>query len=421
MKRTLLETLWIGAVAASVAVGLQMSGLLARPGSALARALGRVSTEPVGFGYLCFVILLSFAVAWVMLVVTGVARRAILLILLLGELIGVGWLLPSVHFSFPPLPAIIAVAVAAILVFSVGATRANRTRRAIMHGFAGRLAQDGIDRLVASDSSDFAEPRTHDASFVFCEIANEAELIEELSASSYAQLTREFVDCARESFLREGGYLHAADGEGIRILFGIPNASSRHAVEAARAALAFHAGFRTAAAARPESLGKIDLRIGIGSGKAVASLMGKDGECQVMIAGEPFDLARRLAEANLVYGSEILLDPLTFRVARDEIVARPIDFLTGAESHERLEVYELLALAEKATDEEIARRDRFWTGIVYFREQRWNEALAEFNHARSNNGVIDGPLEWYLRRLEPLCLRVASEPAPALKPLAPLW
>src|SRR5215471_15365285 len=105
MKRTLLETLWIGAVAAAVAIGLQMSGLLARPGAALARALGRFSSEPVGFGYLCFVILLSFAVAWVLLAVTGVARRAIFLILVLGELVGAGWLFSSGHFSFPPLPA----------------------------------------------------------------------------------------------------------------------------------------------------------------------------------------------------------------------------------------------------------------------------------------------------------------------------
>ena len=50
--------------------------------------------------------------------------------------------------------------------------------------------------------------------------------------------------------------------------------------------------------------------------------------------------------------------------------------------------------------EAMARRDRFWTGVVYFRERRWNEALAEFNRARS--GERDEPLQWYLRRLEPL-------------------
>ncbi len=139
-----------------------------------------------------------------------------------------------------------------------------------------------------------------------------------------------------------------------------------------------------------------------------------------MIAGEPFEVARRLARANQIYGSEILLGPRTFSAAGKAIVARPIDFLRSHEAHDRLEVYELLALAEKATAEEIARRDRFWTAIVYFRERRWNEAFAEFNRVRAENGASDEPLEWYLRRLEPLCQQTATEPAPVAEPLVPL-
>jgi hypothetical protein len=139
-----------------------------------------------------------------------------------------------------------------------------------------------------------------------------------------------------------------------------------------------------------------------------------------VIAGEPFDVARRLARANQIYGSEILLGPRAFSAAGKAIVARPIDFLRGEEAHDRLEVYELLSLTEKATAEEIARRDRFWTAIVYFRERRWNEALAEFNRARAENGAPDRPLQWYLRRLEPLCLQMATEPVPAAKAFVPL-
>ena len=122
-------------------------------------------------------------------------------------------------------------------------------------------------------------------------------------------------------------------------------------------------------------------------------------------------MARRLARVNQIYGSQILLGPRTFSEARKDIVARPIDFLRSAAAHERLEVYELLALTENATAEEIIRRDRFWTAIVFFRERRWNEALAEFNRARGDNGELDEPLQWYLRRLEPVCLNMTTEPA----------
>ncbi|MEO6870723.1 MAG: hypothetical protein ABI233_00715, partial [Chthoniobacterales bacterium] len=87
--------------------------------------------------------------------------------------------------------------------------------------------------------------------------------------------------------------------------------------------------------------------------------------------------------------------------------------------HDRLEVYELLALAAEASESEIACRDSFWKGLVYFRERRWAEAFAEFNRARREEVPQDEPLQWYLRRLEPLVLHMTTEPAPSLDPLAP--
>lgn len=421
MKRALFGTLWIGAVAAGLAMALQMSGLLARPAAAIGHAVGLSPNDTSGFGYLLFLIALSFAVAWTMSQVAGIARQAGLFVLLILELFGAAWLLHATRISFPPLPAICATVVATVLALGLSATRASRQRRASAQAFARRLAQTEIDRLTESEPLNLFEPSAREASFVFCGIANEAELIDDLPPAAYAQLAREFVDCAGKRFLQDGGYLQAADGEGVRVLFGFPNANPRHAAEAARAALAFRDEFHTAVAARPDSLGKIDLRIGISSGMLVASMREEDSaRREIVIAGELFEVARRLARANQIYGSEILLGPRTFSAAGNEIVARPIDFLRSAEVHERIEVYELLSLAEKATAEEIARRDRFWTAIVYFRERRWNEAFAEFNHARAENGGPDRPLQWYLRRLEPLCLQMATEPAPVAEPLLPL-
>jgi class 3 adenylate cyclase len=419
MKRSLLATLWIGAVAAALAIALQTSGLFSHPASLFGRIIGLPPDGAVGFGNFVFVIALSFGVAWTMLQVTETAYRAGLGVALIVELIGAAWVLAAAGVSFPPLPAMLATGIATAFALGVTATQVDRQRQATARLFAGRLAQAAVDRLTENETLNLTEPSAREASVVFCEIANEAELIDDLSPAVCAQLTRQFIECATRRFLSEGGYLHAADGEGIRVLFGFPNASEQHAADAARAALAFREDFRAAALLRSDSLGKIDLRIGISSGVVVASLPDDSPASRIVLAGEPLEMARRLARANQVYGSQILVGPRTFSAAGKTIVARPIDFLRSAESHERLEVYELLALAEKATPEEMARRDRFWTAIVYFRERRWHEAFAEFNRARSENGEPDQPLQWYLRRLEPLCLHVATEPAPVVEPLVP--
>jgi adenylate cyclase len=412
MKRFFLDTLWIGSVAATFAIALQMSGLLARPASWLHPLIGLPPNESAFFSYFLFIIVLSFAAAWTLLQVPRPIRRAGLVVFLVVDLLGAAWVLARYGKTFPPLPAIVATIVAALLAVVLDLTESSRQRRRTANLFAGRLAQPGLDRLTQSSGLDLSEPATRGASFIFCEIANQADLIEEFSGAVCAKLTREFTDFASERFLQEGGYLHGADGEGVRVLFGFPNASDGHALEAARAALAFRAAFRQAAAAKLESLAKIDLRIGLSSGVVVATRRDDSAHSDIVVSGEPFEVARRLARVNQIYGSQILLGPRTFSEARKDIVARPIDFLHSAVPHERLEVYELLTLAKNATAEEIQRRDRFWTAIVFFRERRWNEALAEFNQARGDNGEVDQPLQWYLRRLEPVCLNMMPEPTP---------
>ena len=89
-------------------------------------------------------------------------------------------------------------------------------------------------------------------------------------------------------------------------------------------------------------------------------------------------------------------------------MARPIDFLTGVDVRERHEIYEPLGLAANATPEEIARRDYFWNGVVLYREKRWAEAYSQFQKARGPNDLDDGPLQLYVRRLEPLALHLVD-------------
>jgi hypothetical protein len=68
-----------------------------------------------------------------------------------------------------------------------------------------------------------------------------------------------------------------------------------------------------------------------------------------------------------------LIDTPTLDRVSDAVVARPIDFVSGLNSHDRLEIYEPLCLSQQANPEQIARRDSFWSGVVLYREKRWAE------------------------------------------------
>ena len=76
----------------------------------------------------------------------------------------------------------------------------------------------------------------------------------------------------------------------------------------------------------------------------------------------------------------------------EAIVARPIDFVSGTNSHDRIEIYEPLCVATEAKPEHVARRDSFWSGVVLYREKRWAEAYSEFQKARGPEGEDDPAL-----------------------------
>ena len=159
-----------------------------------------------------------------------------------------------------------------------------------------------------------------------------------------------------------------------------------------------------------ETVGKWDMRAGVSSGAIIAGAL-KDSQRPLLLAGgEPIDLARRFCALNNFYGSSALIDTPTFDRVSDTVVARPIDFVSGLNSHDRIEIYEPLWLAVEAKPERVARRDAFWNGVVLYREKRWAEAYSEFQKARASEDEDDPPLQFYLRRLEPLLLQLAEAP-----------
>src|SRR5206468_2931245 len=128
----------------------------------------------------------------------------------------------------------------------------------------------------------------------------------------------------------------------------------------------------------------------------------------LLASGKPIYLARRFCALNHFYGSNALMETPTFDRVSDTVVARPIDFVSGLNSHDRLEIYELFWLAAGSKPEHIARLKSFGRCVVLYRERRWAEAYTEFQKARGSEAEDDPPLQFYLRRLETLLLQLTE-------------
>jgi class 3 adenylate cyclase len=335
-------------------------------------------------------------------------RNYLLFGVLLVELLLLSWVCSLYRIFFQPVPCMFAVALAVAgaegwMVF----LRRDRSHL-VRTIFANRLSKKEFRGV--SDGPFDGDAKAYEASVIVCDIGNRHGFTSDSDPAGFAETMAKFIRETADSLIERGAYLQAADGEGVVAIFGFPNARDQHAGDAVRAVLDLTKQFHEQRQDNQEIFGDWDIHSGISSGAIVAGALKDSVHPALLASGEPIELARRFCALNHRYGSKILIDTPTFDSVSETIVARPIDFVSGTNSHDRLEIYEPLWLTAEAKPEHVARRDSFWSGVVLYREKRWAEAYSEFQKARAPEGEDDPALQFYLRRLEPLVLQLTESP-----------
>jgi adenylate cyclase len=411
MKRPLIATLIIGIFVVIAVSAMHLSAQVlqfeARVADYISSYAAATHVVPKQWQYV-FMSILSFGVA--ALTVTSLRRGRIGLLVfgLLIELVAVAWILALYKVFFQPIPSMLAVALAYIIADRYTAIAQRGRAVSARAFFSERLSRDQLQRVITGDIPFDPEAKTYETTVVVCDVANKYDLADECEPAVFGKVTEQFIRRATAVFMEAGAYIQTADSEGVVALFGFPEMDAHHGDKAVRVALEMIEQFRQARLGNGEA--KCDVHLGVSSGTMIVAPL-QDGERPGLItSGEPVELARRFCVANRFYGSRVLIGPRTFELASRYIVARPIDFLSGVNSRERHEIYEPLWPAAEAKPEQLARRDCFWNGVVFYREKRWAEAYSEFQKARGPNEEEDAPLQLYLRRLEPLALNLAEMP-----------
>jgi len=410
MKRSLITTLVIGVAVALIVGALHATRVIAGFEGVAAQLVTDYAgaTRVVGEKWqYVLVLLIAFSVAWLSL--SNVPRwRAWLLVgLLLVELFGLAWVCSLYRVFFQPSPSILALVLALLAAEAWMAFLRRNRSHLIRTVFADRVSTDQFRRLSDGRIPFDAEAKTYNVSIVVCDIGNKLTFAEGSEPAAFTEATAKFIRQTAARLVEAGAYLQAADGEGLVGVFGFPAPDPEHAQKAARVVLDMIKNSRERGEGNEKVAGGWDIRGGISSGAIIAGAL-QESRPMLLASGEPIDLARRFCALNRFYGSRALMDTSTFDRVSDAIVARPIDFVTGLNSHDRLEVYEPLWLAAEAGPERVAQRDSFWSGVVLYREKRWAEAYAEFQKARGSETEDDPALEFYLRRLEPLILQLTE-------------
>ena len=402
--RYLKVTLLCGFAVSLIVAGLYEAGFFHRADLALWTFLGRATRPPLKHTFWQYAVFipLAFAAAWTTIDISRKSLKITITLSALAEVLAATWVLHLYRVYFSPLPSAVAVLLSLAGGLLYGRSEAGQRKRTLRLIFGDRVSRKTFYSLVDLHEPPNFEGEMREITVVVCEVFNHDELMDLLPAEDYVAMTNLFLRSGADFLVEKGGYLDECDGESLRVIFGAPLADSKHARIGCEAALELAQRLDNLNRECDEKWHKtLDFRIGVNSGEAVCATYGSERLGTFSVAGEPVEFARRLCSANVIYGSRILIGSRAFELAADEIEVRPMELVRTRDERTREEVYELLATKGVLPDDELQRRDLFWKGIIYYREQHWDEALLHFRAALTADG-FDAPLEFYIRRVEQL-------------------
>ncbi len=344
-------------------------------------------------------LLLSYLLAWIAADVPRASQRWLLGTLAM-LLLGTGALvlgLYQIGFSpFAPILGAFGGLAATNFLTRIGP---GAFRRRVDEVFGHSLSRRTLRSLYDGPASHLQSPSRQPAAVLALQISSHSTHQNSMSAESQADMNRAYLSLAAEHLAEAGAFLESCGGQSIRAVFGLPIARELPAAAACQAAVELvHRLERLNLEADSRWHHILDFHVGIACGELLAGVFGSPRGLPYVATGPALEEATRLCLAAPVYGCRILLGMDAYAEAADSFEVRPIDLLTlpGGKPQE---IYELLCKKDQLSPERKRSRDHFWNGVTHTRARRYEEALAEFTRARIK-GLPDGPLDYYLQRLE---------------------
>lgn len=401
MRRYWLASLAIGGGAALLALALHWMGVFSRFGGGLgefylSRGLA-AKGEWIRLSWLEILLtpLASLGTAWAVIEITRLPKKiavgagAVLVVFLLSPTLALHGAL--LNFAAPLSATLIAFIGA--LVYS--RTAVGRRKWLLEEALGSRVSSKVFSRLLDDPSEpDFGGNRREVTTLVCCFFSSDGS-VPLAPPSDLLKMGSLFQRAVSTFLLSRGAYLEEAGPERVKASFGMVGEGGDHAEEACRAALDLRLRLR-GLAEEFENRWFLAPRFGVGieSGQATVGLCG--GPVRFFLAtlegGESF--AGRLALANARFGSEVLAGPRVYHLVRGAFEVRPMEMVFDPERQLLHETYELLAPGGTAGEEERARREAFWKGVILLREKNCEGALEAFSKARIPGGE-DGPLAYF--------------------------
>ncbi len=277
----------------------------------------------------------------------------------------------------------------------------EKNKRFIRNTFSHFVTKSVVDELLANPDKIKLGGEKKICTVFFSDIAGFTTISEQLSPEELVRLLNEYLTEMTGIVFKYDGMLDKYEGDALMAVFGAPIAHGNHAYNACRTALDMQDQLiKMRDLWRKQSRPQLKCRIGINTGPMVVGNMGSENRFDYTVMGDAVNLGARLESANKEYSSQIIIGDETYQMAKDLIIARPLDLLRVKGRGEPVSVYELLSTKEEGATEDILQDIEYFNqGFQKYLAQDWDAAINLFQKALSYRRD-DGPAKRYIQRCQ---------------------
>ena len=264
-----------------------------------------------------------------------------------------------------------------------------------------RYMDPGIAEQMLASGGEMLGGKNVVATVLFSDVRNFTTITEQLGAQGTVALLNEYFTLMVDCIQREEGMLDKFIGDAIMAAFGIPVAHNDDADRAVRAAIAMLRELNAWNRGRiNEGKMAVDIGIGLNTDNVVSGNIGSKKRMDYTIIGDGVNLAARLESACKQYGAHILISEFTYKALKATYFSRELDLVVVKGKTRPVAVHEILDYhTEESYPQIIDALRHFKSGLMKYRQQKWNDAKAEFGEVLALN-EHDKPAKLYVERCE---------------------
>lgn len=254
-----------------------------------------------------------------------------------------------------------------------------RAKDHIRDTFGKYLDPRVVSALVESTGEEAAERRV--ITVFFSDIVGFTSMSEVLTAQVMVRFLNAYFTVASDSIRDHHGIVDKYIGDAVMAFWTPPfSAGDSHATDACLSALAQQRALAELRRKLPDILGlrrdlpELGVKMGLATGEAVIGTVGSPTTKSYTAIGDTVNLASRLEGLNKVYGTLILTNEDTWRLAQGAVEGREVDMIAVAGKTEAIRIHEIVSPIGAAPEGWPALAETYAAALARYRGRDWDGA-----------------------------------------------